>query len=55
MSEKLCVKWNEFQQNLNTALGSLRNDNDFSDITLVCKDGQKVDAHKFVSESATEK
>jgi len=48
MSEKLCVKWNEFQQNLNTALGSLRNDNDFSDITLVCKDGQKVDAHKFV-------
>ena len=48
MSEKLCLKWNDFQNNTNKAFGSLRNNNDFSDVTLVCKDGQKVEAHKVI-------
>jgi len=48
MTEKLCLKWNDFQQNTNTAFGSLRNDNDFSDITLACEDGQQVEAHKVI-------
>jgi len=48
MTEKLCLKWNDFQQNTNTAFGSLRNDTNFSDITLVCEDGQQLDAHKVI-------
>jgi len=48
MSEKLCLKWNDFQVNTNTAFGSLRNDSDFSDVTLACEDGQQVEAHKVI-------
>jgi len=48
MSEKLCLKWNDFQDNTKTAFGSLRDDNDFSDITLACEDGQQVEAHKVI-------
>jgi len=48
MTEKLCLKWNDFQKNTNTAFGSLRNDNNFSDITLVCEDGEQVEAHKVI-------
>jgi len=48
MTEKLCLKWNEFQDNTNAAFGALRNDKDFSDITLACEDGQQVEAHKVI-------
>jgi len=48
MSEKLCLKWNDFQDNTNSAFGSLRNDHDFSDVTLACEDGQQVEAHKVI-------
>ena len=40
MSEKLCLKWNDFQENVNAAFGSLREDNEFADVTLACEDGQ---------------
>jgi len=48
MSEKLCLKWADFQGNINTALGSLRQDPEFSDVTLACEDGQQVEAHKVL-------
>jgi len=48
MSDKLCLKWNDFQENTNTAFGRLRNDSDFTDVTLACKDGQQVEAHKVI-------
>ena len=48
MAEKLCLKWNDFQENLNSTFGGLRKDNDFSDVTLVCEDGHQVGAHKVV-------
>ena len=48
MSEKLCLKWNDFQHNVNTAFGKLRTDQEFSDVTLACEDGQQVEAHKVV-------
>ena len=48
MSEKLCLKWNDFQNNTNTAFGSLRTDADFSDVTLACEDGEQVEAHKVI-------
>ena len=48
MSQKLCLKWNDFQENLNLAFGSLREDNDFTDVTLVCMDGKQLETHKVV-------
>jgi len=48
MSEKLCLKWNDFQENTNSAFGRLREDNDFTDITLACEDGKQVEAHKVI-------
>ena len=48
MSEKLCLKWNDFQENVNTAFGSFREDIDFADVTLACEDGQQVEAHKVI-------
>ena len=48
MSEKLCLQWNDFQENVKNAFGSLRDDNDFTDVTLACEDGQQVKAHKVI-------
>ena len=30
------------------AFGSLRTDNDLSDVTLACEDGQQIEAHKVI-------
>ena len=48
MSEKLCLKWNDFQENVTTAFGSLKEDNKFTDVTLACEDGQQIEAHKVI-------
>ena len=48
MSEKLCLKWNDFQENVNTAFGRLRKDKEFADVTLACEDGQHMEAHKVI-------
>jgi len=52
-SEKLCLKWNDFQENLNSAFGVLRNDKDFSDVTLACEDGTQVETHKVILASTS--
>ena len=46
--EKLCLKWNDFQENAILAFGTLREDREFADVTLVCEDGQHVEAHKAI-------
>ena len=48
MSEKLCLKWNDHQENVNTAFGSLRESLDFTDVTLACEDGQQIEVHKII-------
>ena len=48
MSEKLSLKWSEFQDNVKVAFGSLREENEFADVTLACKDGQQIEAHKVI-------
>ena len=46
--EKLCVKWNDnLQERLQTSFGQLRDDNDFTDVTLACED-QSIQAHKVI-------
>ena len=48
MSEKLCLQWNDFKENVNSVFGRLRNDKEFADVTLACEDGQQVEAHKVI-------
>ena len=47
-AEKLCLQWNDFKENVSSAFGELRQDKEFADVTLVCEDGQQVEAHKVV-------
>ena len=42
MTEKLCLQWDDFRENIKYAFGN------FNDVTLVCEDGQHVEAHKVV-------
>jgi len=51
--EKLCLKWNDFQENTISSFGKLRDDKEFSDVTLACEDGQQVEAHKLVLASSS--
>ena len=47
-SEKLCLRWSDFKENTVSAFGKLRNKNEFSDVTLVSGDGEKIEAHKVI-------
>ena len=53
MSEKLCLQWNDFKENVNSAFGTLRNDKDFTDVTLACDDGHQMEAHKVILASSS--
>ena len=47
-SDIFFLKWNEFTDNMTDTLRSLRGDNDFTDVTLVCEDGLVLEAHKVI-------
>ena len=53
MSEKLCLHWNDFKENVKTAFGTLRNDKEFTNVTLACEDGQQMEAHKIILASSS--
>ena len=53
MSEKLCLQWNDFKENVNSAFGKLRSDKEFTDVTLVCEDGHQMEAHKVILASSS--
>ena len=46
--EKLCLQWNDFREHVSSVFGDLREDKEFTDVTLACEDGQQVEAHKVV-------
>ena len=48
MSEKLCLQWNEFRDSAVKTIGNLREDKDFTDVTLVAADGTPFEAHKVI-------
>ena len=48
MSERLCLRWNDFRENVINSIGSLRDESEFSDVTLVASDGMLVESHKMV-------
>ena len=45
--EKLCLKWNDFEDIVQDSFAQLRADTDFTDVTLACQD-QSIKAHKVV-------
>ena len=48
MSEKICLQWNDFKENVHSAFGRLRDDKEFTDVTLACEDGHQMEAHKVI-------
>ena len=48
MSEKFCLRWNDFETNVSQAFGQLRNEEYLHDVTLVCDDNKQVSAHRLV-------
>ena len=54
MSEKFSLKWNDFQTNLKRSLSLLREDNDFSDVTIITDDRVTFKAHKILLSSCSE-
>ena len=47
-SEKFCLKWNDFQENIADSFHGLREDLAFSDVTLVCQDDKHIEAHRVI-------
>ena len=54
MSEKFCLKWNDFQTNVSKSFSDLRNEEYLHDVTLVCDDNSQVSAHKLVLSACSE-
>ena len=42
------MQWNYFKESVNSAFGKLREDKDYTDVTLACEDGQQMEAHKVI-------
>ena len=47
-NEKFNLEWNDFEENVASNFGELRNEKDFCDVTLSCEDNKSVEAHKVV-------
>ena len=54
MSEKFCLKWNDFNANASTAFGRFRGKDFLQDVSLVGDDNQQIAAHKLVLSSCSE-
>ena len=52
-TEKLCLQWNDFKENVSSAFGKFKDDQEFADVTLACEDGQQVEAHRLVLASSS--
>ncbi|KAF4521900.1 hypothetical protein B566_EDAN008374 [Ephemera danica] len=46
-ADQFCLRWNNFQSNIVTALDSLKSEEDLVDVTLVCEE-HSVKAHKVI-------
>ena len=46
-SDKFCLRWNDFEVNISNAFHELKEEKDFTDVTLACEDNQ-VEAHKVI-------
>ena len=46
--EKLNLNWMDFQKNMAASYHNLRENPDYSDVTLVCEDDQQIEAHRII-------
>jgi len=53
ITEKYCLKWNEFSLYICDSFKELRDDNNFCDVTLACDDGEQIQANKVVLSSCS--
>ena len=54
MSEKFCLKWNDFYSNVSKSFGLFRNEDYLHDVTLVSDDHKEITAHKLVLSACSE-
>ena len=54
MSEKFCLKWNDFYSNVSKSFSIFRNEEYLHDVTLVSDNHNKVAAHKLVLSACSE-
>ena len=54
MSEKFCLKWNDFQSNVSNSFSLLRNEDYLHDVTIVTDDNEQVAAHKLILSACSE-
>ena len=43
-----CLKRNDFKDSITTSFKDLRENSDFSDVTLICEDNHQVEAHRVI-------
>ena len=48
MADNVSLKWDDFNRSVTKSFGSLRNEKDFFDVTLVTDDEVQVSAHKLI-------
>ena len=53
MPEKLCLQWNDFKENVNSAFRKLRDNRELTDVTLICEDGHQIESHKVILASSS--
>eukprot|EP00091_Calanus_sinicus_P010225 TRINITY_DN23951_c0_g1_i1.p1 TRINITY_DN23951_c0_g1~~TRINITY_DN23951_c0_g1_i1.p1 ORF type:complete len:101 (+),score=15.00 TRINITY_DN23951_c0_g1_i1:109-411(+) len=53
ITEKYCLKWNEFSLYICDSFKELRDDVNFCDVTLACDDGEQIKANKVVLSSCS--
>ena len=52
-SEKFHLKWNVFHENMATSFKDLRQEGDFTYVTLACEGNQQLQAHKLILSSSS--
>ena len=48
ISEKFCLKWNDFETNIRDSFRELREEEGYFDVTLACDDGPILEAHRII-------
>ena len=51
---KLCLNSNDFKENIVNAIGTLREINEFTDVTLTCDGDEVVQAHQLMLSSSSQ-
>ena len=54
MTDKFCLKWNDFKTSVSNSFSQFRNEDYLHDVTLVSGDHKKISAHKLVLSACSE-